>query len=290
MQVIAERKPAAFLARVGAYLAASPVENNLLAGIASSLEPEQAAQLLRVETDGVIELVAVQTPPRPLVLGRGGEGAAQRLAEHLAAAHALLPGVLGPRETVEVFVRAWSERSGAFGKLERVQTLYELQKLEPAPATPGFLRAARSEDAAMLARWSLAFQEEVGVFVGVAGDASSFVEAKVQAGQLYVWENGTAEPEAGQGPGRVTRPVCMAGWAARSPRAVRVNYVYTPPAERRKGYAGACVGALSKRLLDEGSEACLLFADAGNATSNGVYRRLGYRALCDFAQYEFVSR
>jgi predicted GNAT family acetyltransferase len=82
----------------------------------------------------------------------------------------------------------------------------------------------------------------------------------------------------------------MAGWAARTSRAVRVNYVYTPPAERRKGYAAACVAALSKKLLDEGSETCLLFADAGNATSNGVYRRLGYGALCEFAQYDFVSR
>jgi len=81
----------------------------------------------------------------------------------------------------------------------------------------------------------------------------------------------------------------MAGWAARTPRAVRVNYVYTPPSERRKGYAASCVAALSKKLFDEGCEACLLFADAGNPTSNGVYQRLGYRPLCEFAQHDFFS-
>jgi predicted GNAT family acetyltransferase len=276
MRVVAETGPDSFLEKVGAHLASSPVENNLLIGIASSVEPDSSPLLLRVESDTAIELVAVQTPPRPLVLGHGAEGAARRLAEHLASARVPLPGVLGPRETVEAFVRVWSELSRAFGKLERLQTLYELRELLPARAVAGGLREASLEDETTLATWSMAFQEEVGVYVGVGGDARPFVHSKMEAGQLFVWDD--------------DGPVCMAGWAARTPNAVRVNYVYTPPAQRRKGYAGACVGALSRKLLDEGCEACILFADAANPTSNGVYRRLGYRPLSEFAHYELVSR
>jgi predicted GNAT family acetyltransferase len=276
MQVIAEKKASAFLAAAGPHLTRSPIENNLILGIASALEHGGEPLLLRVEKEGTIELVAIQTPPRHLVLCRGGDAATRRLADHLAAAREPLPGVLGPRETVERFADAWSERTHASARLARVQILYELREShtsEVKRVVPGRLREARPDDEQLLAEWSLAFQEEVGVFVGIGGDPRPFVRAKVQAGQLLVWEN--------------DRVVSMAGWAARTPRAVRVNYVYTPPAERRKGYAEACVGALSKKLLDEGSEACLLFADAGNATSNGLYLRLGYCPLCEFAQYDF---
>jgi predicted GNAT family acetyltransferase len=273
MQVIAEKSGAEFLAHVGPHLTKSPVENNLLLGIASTVEYETDPLLLRVEEGGAIELVAVQTPPRPLVVSRGAESAIRRLAEHLASMRLPLPGVSGPREAAETFADAWARRTKASVSLSRIQTLYELGKLESASVAPGRLREARSDDEEMLSEWSLAFQGEVGVYVGVAGDARPFVRAKLQAQQLFVWET--------------DRVVSMAGWAARTPRAVRVNYVYTPPSERRKGYAGACVAALSKKLLDEGSEACLLFADAGNATSNGVYQRLGYRPLCEFAQYDF---
>jgi predicted GNAT family acetyltransferase len=273
MHVIAERRAAAFVAAVGPHLTRSPIENNLLLGIAGALEHGSEPLLLRVENERAIELVAIQTPPRPLVLSRGGDEAIRRLADHLASSRASLPGVLGPRETVETFADAWSERTKVSARLARIQTLYELRNLELGHHVPGRLREAHADDVELLAKWSLAFQEEVGVYVGVGGDAREFVQAKVLAEQLLVWESGGI--------------VSMAGWAAKTPRAVRVNYVYTPPSERRKGYAGACVGELSKRLLDEGCEACLLFADAGNPTSNRVYQRLGYCPLGEFAQYDF---
>ena len=277
MRIISEKNPADFLGRVGPFLGRSAVENNLLLGISSGIEPGHGNDpplLLHVEGPDGIELVAVRTPPRSLVLSRGVEESARSLAEHLASAHAPLPGVLGPRETVDSFVHAWSERTGAFGRLVRLQTLYQLGRLEPPAPVPGRFREACPEDQETLARWSLAFQDEVGVHVGVGDDASSFVRGKMLAGQLFVWDDGA--------------PVSMAGWAARTPQAVRVNFVYTPLAERKKGYAAACVAALSEKLLDEGSATCILFADAGNPTSNRVYQRLGYRALCDFAEYEFI--
>jgi GNAT superfamily N-acetyltransferase len=276
MHVVAEARAAEFLARVGPYLEASPIENNLIVGIVASIEPAREKDpplRLRVERGGAIELVAVQTPPRPLVLGPGGEAPVLRLAEYLAFSRVALPGVFGPRATVDAFVEAWSERTGASARLARLQTLYQLGQLERPCAVPGSLREAHAEDEDTLVAWSAAFQAEVGVFAGLDGGARAFVRGKLRARQLFVWENGPI--------------VSMAGWAARTPRAVRVNYVYTPPHERRNGYASVCVAALTKKLLDDGSETCLLFADAGNPTSNGVYRRLGFRPVCDYAEHEF---
>ena len=62
--------------------------------------------------------------------------------------------------------------------------------------------------------------------------------------------------------------------------------VYTPPERRRRGYAGACVAALSAAALDVADE-CILYAQLANPTSNGLYRRLGYEAVAEGLIYRF---
>lgn len=81
------------------------------------------------------------------------------------------------------------------------------------------------------------------------------------------------------------RPVASAGFAPTTPAgdAGRINAVFTLEEERGKGYASACVAALSQRLLNRGWRHCLLFADRNNATTTGIYRRLGYREIAGFA-------
>jgi predicted GNAT family acetyltransferase len=63
--------------------------------------------------------------------------------------------------------------------------------------------------------------------------------------------------------------------------------VYTPPHYRNRGYAAACVAALSKRLLDSGRKFCALFADAENPISNGIYRKIGYRDVYIYDKLHF---
>lgn len=50
-------------------------------------------------------------------------------------------------------------------------------------------------------------------------------------------------------------------------------------------YASACVAALSQLILDEGKEFCTLFTDLANPTSNHIYQQIGYRPVCDFAEF-----
>jgi predicted GNAT family acetyltransferase len=38
-------------------------------------------------------------------------------------------------------------------------------------------------------------------------------------------------------------------------------------------------------LLAEGYEACVLFTDLANPTSNHIYQSIGYRPVCDFTEY-----
>jgi predicted GNAT family acetyltransferase len=70
---------------------------------------------------------------------------------------------------------------------------------------------------------------------------------------------------------------------------VRINFVYTPPAHRGRGYASACVAALTRRMLDEGRRYCFLFTDLSNPTSNGIYRAIGYEHQANFKHVRFIE-
>jgi predicted GNAT family acetyltransferase len=67
-----------------------------------------------------------------------------------------------------------------------------------------------------------------------------------------------------------------------------IGPVYTPPERRRRGYAGAGVAAISRRLLAAGASRCLLFTDLDNLTSNKIYHEVGYRRFADWEQHRFV--
>lgn len=65
--------------------------------------------------------------------------------------------------------------------------------------------------------------------------------------------------------------------ATRSPAYgfARIGPVYTPPAQRGRGYAAGVTAAVSQAILDQGATPCL-FTDLSNPTSNGVYQRIGF--------------
>ena len=64
--------------------------------------------------------------------------------------------------------------------------------------------------------------------------------------------------------------------------------MYTPDDLRRRGYASACVAALSAHALSTGAETCILYTQLHNATSNRIYRRIGYEPIAEVLVYEFA--
>ena len=81
--------------------------------------------------------------------------------------------------------------------------------------------------------------------------------------------------------------VSMAGYSGPTPNGIRVAWVYTPPENRGKGFAGACVAALSQKLLDDGRKFCFLYTDLANPISNHVYQKIGYEPVTDATVYSF---
>jgi predicted GNAT family acetyltransferase len=128
-------------------------------------------------------------------------------------------------------------------------------------------------DRKLLTEWFMAFTKEaLGEDIGPQGAGRS-LDAYLGTEGLYLWEDGQA--------------VSIAGRSRPTPNGTTVNYVYTPPQHRNRGYASACVAALSQLLLDEGYRYCFLFTDLANPTSNKIYRAVGYEPVCDVDEYEF---
>ncbi len=255
--------------------------NSLMLGILGQLirHPERFKTppcLKEVRDERVMILAAIMTPPQKLVVyGHQGDqdGGMLLLAEELIREEWSLPGVLGPAAAAEAFARHWAERTGREALLERRQRLYDLrQVISPAPDR-GSLRPATDADTERVTRWWIEFYREVfdGADPKEAGQAVSF---RIGEGDIYLWEDG--------------QPVSMAMKTRPLRKGISVSLVYTPPELRGRGYASACVGELSRILLEAGWEYCALFTDLANPTSNSIYQRIGYRPVCNYDEYVFA--
>jgi len=79
-------------------------------------------------------------------------------------------------------------------------------------------------------------------------------------------------------------PVAWAAHSAVIGAMARIGPVYTPPPLRGNGYGAAVTAAAVRSAQAAGARDVVLFTDAANPTSNGVYRRLGFVERGHFAE------
>ena len=275
----------AFYARAAAFLLGHEAANNLILGacirVLDRPETSQPPRYLAVvEDDGAVVAAALFTPPyRPVLALSPLPAAAGLIAQELTIDSPELPGVLGPVAEVRAFVERWTALTGQPGRCTMAERIYELTAVTPPTGVPGRLRRVTPADRDLTVAWRVAFHAEaLGEPDSPAARraAEQDVEARLTdtTSAFYLWEDGG-------------RPVSIAGTAGPTPHGIRIGGVYTPPAFRRRGYAGAAVAALSQRLLDEGHRYCFLFTDLSNPTSNHIYQAIGYRPVCDVDEYTF---
>ena len=279
---------ARMLAASGAYLANREAEHNLPLGVLATLRdhPEvypEPAYLAVVRDRAQIALVAVRTPPHGLILSEPSveplpvDEAVEVLVADLAPAAPDLPTASGPKATAERFARRWSAVTGRPARLEMAERIYRLSRVLPPPSVPGSWRLAGERDRALLGDWLTAFFDEA-LPPGAPPPPRGTVDRLIRRDgrQAYLWE---AE-------GRVVSLVVA---SARTPNGRRIGPVYTPPGDRRRGYAAALTAAASPDQLDSGLRFCFLFTDLANPTSNAVYQRIGYEPVADIDQYRFEA-
>lgn len=255
--------------------------HSLILGIAGQLidHPElflEEPYLATIEERGEVIAAALMTPPFGPVLSLGlvPEGL-RLLAGDLHRSYPTLPGVLGPIDAARSFAETWKDLSRQPCRRKRADRVHRLEKVIPVEGVPGRLRQATEADRDLLTEWFVAFGKEALEEVTDPESASRSVDAylSTKGMGLYLWED--------------DEPVSVAGCSRPTPNGVTVNYVFTPPEHHNRGYASACVAALSQLILDEGYRYCFLFTDLSNPTSNRIYKAIGYEPVCDMDEYEF---
>ena len=200
-------------------------------------------------------------------------GAAHRLVDDLMDES--LPGVVGPSMAAEHFAEGWTRATRVPATLSRHERAFRLQKvIPPRPASGGMILAGEAHRA-LLADWVQAFHEEA-LTGGPAQDWDQVADRWLRGlGRMpYLWVD-------------TDRVVSLTGVGGLTPRGIRVGPVYTPPADRGRGYASNLVAEASQLQLDSGREFVFLFTDLANPTSNKIYQDIGYEPVIDIDEYDF---
>jgi predicted GNAT family acetyltransferase len=147
--------------------------------------------------------------------------------------------------------------------------------LEPAPVD-GKARRGAETDPAMVLQWESDFLAEAGLPPEHLPDDVTLA-AMLQ--RLWLWEVDGV-------------PVAMAAHApiVQTPGGAvgRIGPVYTVPTARRRGIGAAVTSVVARHLLEQGCTA-MLYADAANPTSNGVYERLGFQAVGEHIEADLLE-
>ncbi|WP_158846826.1 GNAT family N-acetyltransferase [Saccharothrix deserti] len=233
--------------------------------------------LVTVTEDGVLVAAALRTPPWPLTLSGVAPQWVDAVADALAG-EVELPGVNGPRESVEPFVVAWVARTGCGAHEHMALRLYELGDLVP-PDVPGTARLATPDDLDLLAHWRTEFAVEATAQARDEGSedrSERILRISLAAGNGHlIWYVGDT-------------PVSWAAANAPVSGMSRIGPVYTPPEHRRNGYGAAATAACATWARENGAEHVVLYTDLANPTSNSIYQRIGFRPVVDSAEFVFT--
>jgi hypothetical protein len=215
-----------------------------------------------------VKFAALRTPPWPLLASPLDSGA-DEFVELWLGADPDVDSVSGVRATAQAIASAWERQTGGAARRTLREAMHILEEVKdpPRPAR-GELRIADAGERPLLVAWTQDFVTEAGL--AGATQAESIVDGRMRRNGLLVWQDDQA--------------VSMVGVTPEVAGVVRIGPVYTPPALRRRGYAGSAVAAASRRALAQGAERCMLYTDLDNPTSNKIYAEVGYRRTDDWEE------
>jgi RimJ/RimL family protein N-acetyltransferase len=267
------RDPEEFAVRTERLLAAR-LECNVLATVLLSVldgahREHPPVFAIGVAEDDEVAFAAMRTPPWPLLTSPLESGGAEPLMELWLEVDPDLASVSGVPDTARAIAAAWARRTGGTSRCTLREAMHVLEEVrDPPRAALGALRLPQTEERDLLVTWMKEFVGEAGL-IGAA-QAGAMVDARLRHDGLMVWDDG--------------QPVSMIGLAPEVAGVVRIGPVYTPPPQRRRGYAGSAVAAASRQALAGGAERCMLFTDLANPTSNKIYDEVGYRRCGDWEE------
>ena len=281
--------PAEFLDAAGEWLAAEPVINTVVTTVAHRTAGKVAQGIAQSDRDwwlvvrdeaGTVCGAGMRTAPfepYPPFLLPMPDAAAIALARELHGRGEEILGVNGALPAVRLCAAELARLGGGTVEVGQHTRLHELGELVPPRAVPGRLAAATEADIDLAIDWYTAFMGDADEQAGRAPGASAHevpdepeMRRRIQGGQVWFWLDDA------------DRPVHVTGVNPPSFGVARIGPVFTPPAERGRGWASSAVAEVSRRILADGGRACL-FTDQANPTSNKIYAAIGYRPVVDMA-------
>lgn len=261
--------PAVFRAAVDAFLRANLGDYNqlfsLIQGITAQSVQRYRSWMVRLDHDGAtcgVALIHCVPPARRLIVTQLDRAGAAALVKALDAAALRPDGLTGPPEAAILLAR---QLGMSFRERFRMGN-HRLDRPPEKVFCAGFARPATLEDLPLLTHWEQQFIRECRLPESPATVAEEVRLRLAEPEPLYwLWCVDGA-------------PVAMALGRSRPP-AARIGMVYTLPAQRGRGYAGALVSGVAATLMAHHCEAVFLYTDLANATSNGVYLRIGFRRI-----------
>jgi predicted GNAT family acetyltransferase len=286
--------PGEYLAAAGAHLAADPVVSTVVTTLAHRVLAQQAKGISQpdrnwwlVVSDGSGTVVgagmrtATFAPYPPFLLPMPDE-AAVALARALHERGEEVLGVNGALPAVELCAAELTRLSGGRVEVSQHTRLHELGELVRPASVPGGLAVATEDDVELVTEWFAAFMGDADEQAGRPRGASAHempdraeVLRRLQTGRVWFWVDEDGER------------VHLTGATPASFGVARVGPVYTPPAQRGRGWAGNAVAEVSRRIQAEGARVCLV-TDQANPISNKLYAALGYRPVVDMANLVIV--
>ncbi len=288
MEVVRCSSPEEFLSETTTYRGLDPIRTNVLGSVASSVANDARIYdaywwWLVKDHNGLVVGASMRTAPFGLQIGSMPVEAASLLAAAVAREDDEFPWLAGSEELVTAFLESYEKGHSPGSSREAVRGrksfIYEMKNLS-VPDVEGRCRVATMNDFDLVDQWSSDFHFFID---GVAREADerdrAFLIARVQEGAMRLW---------------CVRDVivAMAGRATPvetpSGLVTRIGPVFTPAENRGRGYGSAVTACLCATLLAQGSRV-MLYADADNPTSNGVYQRVGFQLVDDVVQFDLVE-
>ncbi len=253
--------------------------NNLILGLSQLLNTDPSRYkdpfMLTVIENGDLLSAALMTPPFPLLIHaeQSNPKVYRELINYCVKEKIHVPGVNGRSEYSDLFAACWSNITHQTVTLTMALRVYELTQGSFPRTPPGKFYLASKEDISIVTKYFYAMQQEAHPDMP-HHENSERVLKMIEQDSVFLWKVND-------------KPVSIALSTRPTGHAICISGVYTPPQERKKGYASACVAHLSQYLLAKGYQSINLFTDLSNPTSNDIYMQIGFRPICDYHRYIF---
>ncbi len=210
-----------------------------------------------------------------IIFSRAAPEVLKVLVAYLCAQDIEIPGIFAPGPSSVCMAELYARARGKEFRVVKQLTHFALETLREVALCEGTFRKAVRSDREMVIAFRNGSQQEGNTQRPF--DAAASVEKDLRDGSLFVWENKRREV------------VCTAAlYWNRSVRSGHIDAVYTPPEQRRKGYARSLVFQLSKLVLERGLTPGLS-TDVVNAAANRVYEGVGFVPQCQMDNIRFTA-